>query len=153
MTLSELLESDLIHLKIKCTSKDELILELLGQIYGTRRKPPFPSNEVLDKIKMREAIGGTLLPSGLSAPHARLKDYDGFILALGTPVKPIFHDGIQVRLMSLMISSQSGGPHYLPALAALTKLSRDGEYFSRLCSAETLDDFFHFLRERDPELA
>ena len=153
MTLSDLLEKDLILIKIECASKDEFISKLLSRIYDLGRTPPFPSEEVLRKIKMREEIGGTLLPSGLAAPHARLKDYEGFIIAAGTPMEPLFFDGIQIRLVSLMISSQSGGPYYLPTLAGLTKLSRDKEYFSKLCGAESPDRFIKILKERDPELA
>ena len=152
MKLSEVLECDLIHLNIECASKDELISKLLDQVYNAGKAPPFPPAEVMSKIKIREGIGGTLLPSGLSVPHARLKGYEGFIVALGTSSKPLFHDGIQIRLMALMISSQSGGPLYLPSLAAFTKLSRDGQYFSRLCGAESPERLFSIVLERDPEL-
>ena len=153
MTLSELLKSDLIHLKIKCASKNELISELLKQIYDIGQEPPFSYEEVLKKIHMREEIGGTLLPSGLSVPHARLKDYEGFVLALGIPSEPIFQDEIQIRMMSLMITSQSGGPYYLPTLANLTKMSRDGEYFSWLCGSVSREIFLSRLRERDIEFS
>ena len=153
MTLSELLVSDLVHLKMKCASKDELISALLEQVYCTDCKPPFPIKDVMSKIQMREEIGGTLLPSGLSAPHARLRDYEGFVIAIGTPAETISQGNIQIKMMALMISSQSGGPYYLPTLASLAKLSRDREYFSRLCIAENRERFFDILRERDAEFA
>jgi len=153
MTLSELLADDLVHLKIKCVSKNELITALLEKVYNTDRKPHFSVKEVMDKIQMREEIGGTLLPSGLSAPHARLKDYEGFVLAIGTPAECIVQAGVQIKMMALMISSQSGGLYYLPTLASLAKLSRDGEYFSRLCRAESREVFFDILNERDAEFA
>jgi len=149
MALSELLDGNLVLLKNTSASKYELITELLGQIYKTGREPPFPFDEVHGKIFLREEIGGTLLPSGLSVPHARLVGYEGFVLAVGTTVEPLFHNGIQIRLMALMLSSQSGGQYYLSTLAALTKLSRDGEYFSRLCSSQCQDDFIKIIRERD----
>ena len=153
MTLSELLKSDLILPKIVCASKDELIIKLVEQVYSAGRAPPIPPDEVLSEIHIREGIGGTLLPSGLSVPHARLRNYEGFILTVGIPIEPIFHDGIQIRLMALMISSQSGAPYYLPTLAALTKISRDGEFLSRLCKAEKPEDFISIICERDQELA
>jgi len=152
MTLSELLDNDLVFPKINCTSKTELISMLVDRLYGTGRKPPFSAEEVLSKIHIREEIGGTLLPSGLSVPHARLDDFEDFVLAIGIPAEPIFQEGIQIRLMALMISSHSGAPYYLPTLAALTKISRDGEFFSRLYKSERLEDFISILRERDHEL-
>ena len=146
------MEGDLIFTKMSCPSKDELIKKLFDRINDAGRLPPFPPSEILNKIQIREEIGGTLLPSGLSVPHARLKEYEGFVLALGTPAESVFHNGIQIRLVALMISNQSGGVYYLPALAALTKLSRDTEYFSRLGGAETPAEFFNILKERDTEL-
>jgi len=153
MTLSELLQPDLVFTQKNCASKDELISMLLDQIYSTHRTPPLPPKEMLDRIKLREEIGGTLLPSGLSIPHARLAGYDGFILALGMPAEALFHQGLRIRLMALMISSQSGGPLYLPTLAFLTKISRDDEYFPRLCGAENYEALIKILKERDQELA
>ena len=149
MALSSLMDKDLVLLKTKSSSKEELILQLLTKVYDAGRGPPFPLNEVLGRIAMREEIGGTLLPSGLSVPHARLRGYEDFVLAMGTPEEPIIQNNIQIKLMSLMISSQSGGVHYLPTLAALTKLSRDRAYFSRLCSTEGAEDFIQIIRERD----
>ena len=151
MILSELLESDLVFPKIGCASKEELISKLVEKIYSSGRILPLPPEELLDKIQMREQIGGTLLPTGLSVPHVRL-NYEGFVITLASPKEPIFHEGIQVRLMALMISSQSGGPHYLPTLAALTKISRDADYLSRLCAAGNPEDFISILKERDSEL-
>ena len=163
MTLSQLLTPDLILPMSACSSKDELITALVDRVYSTGRELPLPSNDILKSIHIREEIGGTLLPSGLSVPHARLRDYDGFIIAVGIPAAPLLGDGaktpgpgrggVPLCMMALMISSQSGGPHYLTSLAALTKISRDAEYFSRLCTAETPEAFISMLRERDTELA
>lgn len=152
MTLSELLAPNLVLTKKACTSKDELIVMLVEHIYKTELPLPLSPKEMLKKIKIREEIGGTLFPSGLSVPHARLPNYDGFILALGMPAEPIFHQGIKIRLMALMITNQAGGLWYLPTLAYLTKLSRDTEYFSRLSGAENYDDVIEILRERNQEL-
>ena len=153
MTLSELLKSELILLKTQCASKDDLVSTLVEKLYTTGHEFPLPKNDLLKTINMREQIGGTMLPSGLSVPHARLRDYEGFILALATPAEGLFHEGLQIHLMALMISSQSGGPWYLPSLAALTKISRDKDYLLSLSGAETPEDFIAILKERDTELS
>jgi len=154
MTLSELLKPELILPKTACVSKDGLISKLVERIYTTSRDLPLHQEDLLDTIYSREQIGGgTLLPSGLSVPHARLKDFEGFIIALGTPAEPLFHRGLQIHMMALMVTSQLGGPYYLPTLAALTKISKNGEYFSRLCGAKYPNDLVSILREQDPELA
>ena len=153
MTLTELLKPHLILTKADCASKDELISKLVELLYAKDNKPPLPLEEVLDRIKKREVIGGTLLPSGLSVPHARIIDYEDFVIVMGTPKEPIFQDKVQVRLMALMLSSQSGGPYYLPTLALLAKISRDEDFLPRLCGTNNAEEFINTLKERDAELA
>ena len=151
MSISELLEEEQVLAKIACSSKDDLICKLLDLVFKTKDCLPFSREEALNTINIREKIGGTLFPSGLSVPHARLRNYDGFILVIGTPEKELFHEGLQVRMMALMITSQVGAPHYLPALAELTKISKNSEFYSRLCDAETPKDFISIFREQVPE--
>ena len=153
MTLTKLLKPELALVKIICASKDELIAKLVRHIHDTGWELPLKEEDLLKTINMREQIGGTLLPSGLSIPHARLENFEDFVLALAVPAKPLFHEGHKIRLAAMMITSQSGGPWYLPVLAALTRISRDEKYFSRLCGAENPGDFINILRERDTELA
>jgi len=153
MTLSGLLNSKLVLPKTPCDSKDELIRKLVDRVYAEGGELPFSRENVLNTIFIREKIGGTLFPSGLSVPHARLRGFDGFLLALATPEKPLFYGEGKIRMMALMITSQSGVPWYLTTLAALTRISRNEEYFSRLCGAEAPEDFIRMVREQDPELA
>ena len=141
MKLSELLRPDLVLTKQACSSKDELIEILVKQICGAANSPPFPPDEILSRIKTRERIGGTVFPTGLAVPHTRLAECEDFFITLGMPAEPVFHDGTQVRLMALMITSQTGGPLYLPAVALMGRLSMDADYFSRLCGAENYEDF------------
>jgi PTS system nitrogen regulatory IIA component len=152
MYLLDLLKPELMLIKADSESKDALIAEIAEKIYETHEDIPLAKEELLKAIDIREKIGGTTLPSGLSIPHSRMKDYDGIVIALGTTAKPIFNDGIQIRLMTLMLSSQTGGLYYLPAVAAFTKISRDEDYFSRLCGAENPDAFISILNERNPDL-
>jgi len=152
MTLVELLRPELILTNTVCASKDELIRIIVEKVYNAGMAPPVSQDALMDSIIKRELIGGTLLPSGLSVPHARLKDFEGFILAVSTIKEPLFCERTQLHLMALVISSQSGGPYYLPAVAVLTKISRDTEFLSRLSRAENADGFIGLMREKDQQL-
>jgi PTS system nitrogen regulatory IIA component len=149
MTLSELLKPELIRPKILCSSKDDFITKLMDCICKTNRKFIYSQEEMLASVFKREQIGGTTFPSGLAVPHSRIGDFDDFVFALGTPLNPIFHEGIQIRLMVLMLSNQSGGPYYFPTVAALTKISMDSEYFPALCEAESPEEFIKIIQAKD----
>ena len=152
MKLSELLQPEMVLPKIACASKDELIIKLVDLVYDTGREFPLSKKDLLETINRREKIGGTLLPSGLSIPHARLKGFEDFVFAVGTPALPLFHEGQEILMAAMMITSQSGGLWYLGVLAALTKISKNREFFSRLSTAETAVDILNILREQDQEL-
>ena len=153
MTLVELLKPELIFPKINCACKDGFIAELVDSIYDRCGELPISREDLLKTINTRESIGGTLLPSGLFIPHARLKNFDDFVLAIATPAQPLFHAGLEIRLSAMMITSQTGRPWYLETLAALTKISRDTEFVTRLSGADNPQDFINILRERDSSLS
>ena len=152
MTLSELLKPELILTGIECESKNDLISILVGKIYEYGYELPINENSLIKTIQIREEVGGTLLPSGLSIPHARLKDYEDFIITMAIPKGKLYHEGQELKLMSLMVSSQSGVPHYLKVLASLTKISRDNAYFTKLCNADSPENFLEIIKEKDQEL-
>jgi mannitol/fructose-specific phosphotransferase system IIA component (Ntr-type) len=152
MTLSGLISPELVCLKVPAASKDKLINKLVSHTCRIDRCAPVPQEELLKTVFMREQIGGTLLPSGLSVPHARLRDFGGFILTLGVPGEALYHEGQAIRMMALMITSQSGTPWYLPVLAALTKISREETFFSPLLQAGSPEEFIRLIRERDLKL-
>jgi len=152
MTLTDLLKPELILTNAPCASKDDLIKGIVEKIYSAGMEPPVSRDALLQTISKREQIGGTFLPSGLSVPHAKLYDFDSFILALGTTKEPLFHEGTRLRLMALMISNQTGGLYYLPTVAALTKISRDGKFLSSLGEAENAEVFIELLKEKDQQV-
>ena len=126
-----------------------MIEKLLDYLYATDKAPSIPKDDVFSSILLREKIGGTIIPSGLSVPHSRHNDFDGFIVVLGTPGAQIFQDGFEIRLMALMLSSPGGGPYYLPTVSSLTRLSMDKDFFSSLCGAKTPEDLLDMIRGRD----
>ena len=149
MSLHNLLVSSLILPKVECDSKNQLISLLADRIYDYGISLPVNKSSLVKIIHTREEVGGTLLPSGLSVPHARLKDYNDFVIAIGIPAKPVFSEGLQIRMMALMISSNTGGPHYLKSLAELTKISRNKDEFFRLCSAESPEEILRIIAEEN----
>jgi len=149
MSLHNLLLPGLILPKVECDSKNQLISILADKIYDSDVSLPVSKSNLIKIIHAREEVGGTLLPSGLSVPHARLKDYNDFVIAIGIPARPVFSEGLQIRMMALMVSSNTGGPHYLKSLAELTKISRNKDEFFRLCSAESPEEILKILAEEN----
>jgi PTS system nitrogen regulatory IIA component len=153
MKLSSLLNSGLVLLKRSCKTKDELIDELIQEIYRTRQNISISEKTVRSVITDRENLGGTLLPTGLAIPHARLPGFDDFIIAVGIPAEPIQTIGVDtpIRMMVLMLTSQGASTQYLNTLAAFGKISQ-GTVFSKLCGAVTPHRFIEILKDANIEV-
>jgi PTS system nitrogen regulatory IIA component len=110
-----------------------------------------PALKVREELTRREELRGTVLPSGLAIPHARIQGFDDLLIAVGIPDAPIPTEEGNIRMMVLFLTSPSGSPLYLNSLSAFVKLSEDTAFFGRLCAASPLE-FLRILRERKIEV-
>jgi PTS system nitrogen regulatory IIA component len=155
MKLSSLINPELVLLKRPCKTRDELLDELIRELYHGGQKVSIPENILRGAITDRENLGGTLLPTGLAIPHARLDGFDDFILAVGIPASPIqgtAQGEPPVRMMVLMLTSMSSSTQYLNTLASLAKISQ-GPLFSTLCGAANQNAFIEILKDANIEIA
>ncbi|MDR3341671.1 MAG: CBS domain-containing protein [Treponema sp.] len=152
MKLSSLLIPELVLLKKPGKTKEVLLDELIRSLYRTRQPIPVPEAEVRRAVLDREQLGETVFESGLAIPHARLPQFNDFFIVIGVPEVPVVYEHIPIRMMILMLTSQSGSTVYLNALAAFVKLSQDTELFARLCSVAEPQDFIQILKDRNIEV-
>ncbi|GHV80094.1 hypothetical protein AGMMS49944_18850 [Spirochaetia bacterium] len=146
MKLSSLIHPDLVLLKRPGRTRDELLDEMIRELYRPGKRFPIPEKTLRDVIADRENLGGTLLPSGLAIPHARLEDFDDFIIVIGIPTSPIQAEGEPAtHMMALMLTSLSASTQYLNTLAALAKISQ-GPLFPKLCGAVNPNAFIEILK-------
>jgi PTS system nitrogen regulatory IIA component len=155
MKLSSLLNPDLVLIKKSCKNKNELLNDLVNEIYKTHRLS-VPKEEVRQAVLHREQLGGTAFPTGLITPHARLERFDDLVIAVGIPSEPITipQDGedITIRMMVLLLTSQTASSLYLNSLAAFVKISRDSDFFGKLCGAANANAFVQTLKDANIEV-
>lgn len=151
MKLSSLIVPELVLLKRRGETKDALIDELIREIYHTRQKISIPELVVRKAVYDRESLGGTVLPSGLAVPHARLEGFDDILIAVGVPALPPQHDNTPIRMMILILTSQSASTLYLNTLAAFTKISM-APSFEKLREAANPQSFIQLLKDANIEV-
>jgi PTS system nitrogen regulatory IIA component len=155
MKLSSLIKPELVLIKKSCKNHDELCDELIAAIYKSQ-KLPLPIAVVKKGIAERELLGGTVHSTGIAVPHARLENFDDFIIAIGileTPLEIAQPDRtVSIRMMMLLLTSHSSSLLYLNTLAAFAKISKETEYFTRLCNAANPSDFIDLLEEKNIEV-
>jgi nitrogen PTS system EIIA component len=101
-------------------------------------------------ILEREKIVSTGIGLGVAIPHAKLKGYPGFFIAVGIQKKEGIEwnalDGGQVRLIFLIGGPEDKQTEYLKILSHLTLAIKDEERRKRLFKAQTpqeVIDLFH----------
>jgi nitrogen PTS system EIIA component len=136
MKLANLLDPRLILLDAEVGTIDEAIIVGVAaftdhQLHSLHR------DEVLEKVRERQTLGGTIFTTGIAIPHARLAGFDDILIAAIRPRVPVPVEGQKaVSLLWLVLTSQSASSTYLKVLANLVKLSKDDEVMQSLSRVE-----------------
>jgi PTS system nitrogen regulatory IIA component len=140
MLLASLLNLHFIHLKSEMSTKEEVIQHLL--LHFQKRSPAaIDLAAVRAAVEQRESLGGTVFPTGIAVPHARLEGFDDLLIGICVPKQPIRLEGVAVRMIVLILTSKVASPIYLTALAALLKMSQDAPLFEKLLEARSAHEF------------
>jgi mannitol/fructose-specific phosphotransferase system IIA component (Ntr-type) len=146
MKLSSLIEKDFILVKQDVKTREEAIELSINALYE-KKKMTLDKDRIISEINQRDDLGGTVFPSGIAIPHARLKDYGDLSIIICIPENPIVIDGIEVKCFVTMLTSIAVSNLYLQVLANFAKLSMDKELFSRMTSASDADEIKELLAE------
>jgi len=134
MKLSSLIEKDLILVKQDVKTREEAIGAAVNALLD-KKKLSIDKKQIISEINQRDELGGTVFPTGLAIPHARIKDYGDLSIMICIPENPVKIGVIEVRCFVIMLTSMAVSNLYLQVLATFTKLSMDKDFFSRLISS------------------
>lgn len=145
MKLSNFMDPKLVLLKADVSSVEEAVKQALQVVIKNYKHDALQYDKVLQLVQEREALGGTILPSGVAIPHARVPLFNDFLIASVVPKKPILvtqHDKeIEVKIIYLFIISQTASSIYLNALAKIAESSKSEEVMKKLLAAELPHQF------------
>lgn len=153
MKLAHLLDPRLLLLGGEYASLDEAI-EAAVSLAAQHNKRSVNRETVLQSVRRREALGGTILPSGVAIPHARLEGFDDLVIVPIVPRSPIpTPAGSQpLRLAWLLLTSAAGNSLYLNALAAIASIAKNEALLGRLLGVENPARFIDLVDEAGYEV-
>lgn len=131
MLLSSYLDAETIAFEPARKNRAELYSDMLGRICR-HHKLPVSAPQVVDLILARDAVSSTAYPSGLAIPHIRLDNFNDTVIGMTFLHDPMDFDGTPVKLVVLILTDKSSSKLYLNIVAALLKLSVDGELMRQL---------------------
>ena len=148
MKLSSLLKPDYIKVNKDIRTKEEAIKEIL-KTFVERYDFPVSYDYLLNAIEEREKLGGTTFPTGIAIPHARLDNFDDILIGILVPQNPIKDENIDIKMVVLIFTSKTVSTVYLNALAALTKVSKNKESFSKIIAASSGEELVNIIEKLD----
>jgi len=159
MKLANLIDPRLVSMEANVANLDEaveLALHHITELY----QHELQYEPVLARIKDRTRLGGIVFPTGIAIPHARLPDFKDFIIAAVVPKVPFKDaqtmeksgDEKPVRLVWLILISQSASSVYLNTLAKLMEVSKNETLMDSLCQAESGTHFVEFVNKSGLEV-
>lgn len=139
MQLSSLLDPQFIKTKVRADGKGEVVDLLLDEMFG-HYQFQLSKEQVRSAIAAREALKGTVFPTGLAVPHARIELFNDILIAVAALERPIVEDGVEIRLVVLILTSRTTSNLYLNCLAAFARISKDAALMDALCAADSSAD-------------
>lgn len=129
MKFSSYLNPKYIFIDLKANTKEEIITKISERIaeessYFNSRK-----NEIIESILKRESEISTCMGEGVFLPHARLRDFDDFIVAVAILKDEIegeigaTHQKDMIKFVFLMVSDVLKNKNILKSMSVISKIA------------------------------
>lgn len=141
----EILDLDAVRARLPVTSKKMLFQQLAGLAAASVSGD---AGAIADCLNARERAGSTGYGAGVAIPHCRhagIARVRGFFVRLSDAIDYGAVDGFPVDLVFMLLSPTHAGVDHLKALAAVSRLLRDGDMVAKLRGARTSDALFALL--------
>lgn len=145
MEISEILSVNDVFAEVKANNKRQLLQELSVKVAEAAK---IDERLVADCVWERENLGSTGYGSGTAFPHARiegLKTVKAVFARLTAPINFNAVDGKPVDLVFLLISPENSGADHLTALAALSRILKNGDVCVKLRHAKNREEIYAIL--------
>ena len=147
--LLDFLDEQHITVELNGTNKEEVIRELVRQLYATRDKPEIDEQTFCEQVLAREEQETTCMTEGLMIPHCELDTTAAMTGVLGISSKGIdlnAPDGRPVHAVLLLATPKSDRKRHLEVLAAFAHaITKDGNLREQLYHARSAAHAYEVL--------
>lgn len=159
MKFSNYLNPDYIFINLKATTKEEIIMEISEKIaekndYFFERK-----EEILKSILKREEEISTCMGEGVFIPHARIKDFNDFIIAIATTKEKVeaeiggTHQKDTIKIVFYIVSDVLRNKNILKSMSAISKIAlRHPDIIEKIKNLKDGREIIELLKCEDIEI-
>lgn len=150
MTLSELVQPDLVKIKLEARNKWAVIEELVDHLITNHELRLADRREVVDALFTRERSLSTGLEHGLAIPHGAVDCVNDIIAAIGVCPEGIpfeSTDGKAARLIVLLVIPKGAFQQHVRTLAGIARLASSPSLRERIITATTAEELLKVIYE------
>lgn len=150
MTLSELVQPDLIKIPLESTSKWAAIEELIDHLITNHELRLNDRQEVVDALFTREKSLSTGLDHGLAVPHGAVECVRDVVVSIGIHKSGIpfeSQDGKPARLIVLLVIPKGAFQDHVRTLAGIARLASNQDLRERIIASATPDEVLNIIYE------
>ncbi|MBI5178361.1 MAG: PTS sugar transporter subunit IIA [Nitrospinae bacterium] len=152
MSIAEYIRPECILLNQAGGSKREVFEMLAGSLVGASLLDKAGADVLVRKLEEREKLSTTGVGEGVAIPHASLEGFNETVIVIG-----LFPQGVDfasvdsqpVKVVFMIIGSQSVPRLHIQILARIVRLCRNKELMNKLQSSAAPDEVLASIKEVD----
>jgi PTS system nitrogen regulatory IIA component len=153
MKITDMLRPEFVLDDLAVTGKRDALTELtrVFAMAGIKVDP----EAMLPVLLEREKLGSTGIGDGIAIPHGKIEGLDGMLVSFGRSRAGIGFDamdGQPVHLFFLLMAPENSVGLHLKALAKISRMLKDPAFRKSLREAQTREDLFRIISEKDDEI-
>lgn len=152
MGISEFLRPECMILNLSSATKRDVFNQLTGTLIGAGLLDKPGGDALVQRLEDREKLSTTGVGEGVAIPHASLEGFNQTVVAIGVLPNGVDFasvDNQPVKVVFMIIGSQSVPRLHIQLLAKIVRLCRNKELMGKLRSASTPQDVVEILKTVD----
>jgi nitrogen PTS system EIIA component len=149
MKILEVLNKDAIIVDLKAKDKKGVLHELVAPV---ARLSGVSHEDLLRVLMERERLGSTGIGGGIGIPHGKCEQLSSLMLGIGISKRGVAFDTMDRRpahIFFLLLAPENSAGLHLELLAHVSRLLKSEAFKSTLMQAETPEEIFEAIREKD----
>lgn len=159
MKLSSYLDPKLIFTDLQVDSKEEAIKLLVEKAAEHDKKISSMKGKILKSVMERENEISTAMGQGIAIPHARIEDFDDFVIIIGLLKNPVkcqvaaLHKEDDVKMVILLVSEVLKNKRMLKVMSGVMKLAvKHPKIFAEIKNSANSHVLFDFIKNAEVEI-
>lgn len=143
MTLTDVLEKDLIIVPLIGTTKSAVIEELVSRL--TQHKKLANKDEILKAVLEREELGSTGLADGIAIPHAKTKAVERIYLVVGVSPQGVDFDALDgepSNYFFLVLAPLTESSAHIEVLSSIARTTASPSFKRLLSASKSADEVY-----------